>query len=445
MLLLLVGQYASSQTLQTWSEDHLLCRGSVETSIKVCENATYVPYFTQFIHAPPTPYHLKIAKAVLSLYDVLLLARKPLALDRQYISTRLPNFDKYLTANNPSLKELNIHPISFGIAEESIQAVVPPKTKAFGRVMPGVESTYFKLTEESQYFLDLQHSLFIVTFKKHGWDCLRHIELLASGALPLFAHIENCPAQAIAAHPKHLYAALMEQLGLVYDVHRQNRVVSRVRQLDFNMSMLDTQLYTATVMATLQYTRNVLTTKAMAQYLVSTMQKYSQGKLSSHLPKSILYLTHENIDYLAQGDFMVDLILHGLIKMYGRDTVIDFPSRDPVYKTLNLFNESEYLAARTKLYGKGFTFAYKLDVLAHDTPLNETLVKENIIGHKYDLVILGSAHRGGNLFYWDLICKHYDRLEVAIIDGGDYGLDKKIVDRYASCAHHIFTREGYNS
>ena len=63
---------------------------------------------------------------------------------------------------------------------------MPPKSKSFGRVIPGDYSTYYHLYNESQYFEDMSRSLFAVTYKKNGWDCLRHLEILAAGTVPLF-------------------------------------------------------------------------------------------------------------------------------------------------------------------------------------------------------------------------------------------------------------------
>jgi hypothetical protein len=64
--------------------------------------------------------------------------------------------------------------------------------------------------------------------------------------------------------------------------------------------------------------------------------------------------------------------------------------------------------------------------------------------HEYDMIILGSGHRDGwasRLWYWDLVCKYYHPLEVGFIDGADYHLRKKVLEKYSQCAGHIFSRE----
>ena len=80
------------------------------------------------------------------------------------------------------------------------------------------------------------------------------------------------------------------------------------------MSMLNTQLYSVVSAALLHYTHNVLSTTAVAKYILNTMYENSNGLLKSPLPQSILYVTN---DIAAVGDFLVDLTLHGLKQLLG--------------------------------------------------------------------------------------------------------------------------------
>ena len=113
-----------------------------------------------------------------------------------------------------STKTVLIHPISFAIPEELLEDVLPPKQKNFGQVIPGDTTTYFHYTNESQYYDDMRKSLFVLTYKKGGWDCLRHYEILATGSLPVFLHIKHCPSQSLTLHPKKLYQLILKQPGL---------------------------------------------------------------------------------------------------------------------------------------------------------------------------------------------------------------------------------------
>jgi hypothetical protein len=174
---------------------------------------------------------------------------------------------------------------------------------------------------------------------------------------------------------------------------------------------------------------------------------------------------------MDKGDYMTDFLLHGLISLLGKYQlksalccslyippfylsscyigprhVTDFPARDALYKTVKDFNHSTYLESRSKLYGAGFSWGMKLNTLSTSNDRDGNTIKQAIIQHKYDIVILGSGHRDGwaaKLHYWDIICKHYHPLEVGFIDGADYHLRKRTLDKYSACAGHLFSREGF--
>ena len=54
----------------------------------------------------------------------------------------------------------------------------------------------------------------------------------------------------------------------------------------------------------LQYTRNVLSTRAMAAYVMETMRTYSKGHIPNTNIKLILYLTHQDHDMDKGSDTM---------------------------------------------------------------------------------------------------------------------------------------------
>lgn len=96
----------------------------------------------------------------------------------------------------------NILPISFSIPNEKILVGDgPEKQKDFGRHIvdpevcqnvPGAVSSY-AFSMEEDYYHDLQISRFGITMKRGGWDCLRHYEIAANGAVPCFRNLEDKP------------------------------------------------------------------------------------------------------------------------------------------------------------------------------------------------------------------------------------------------------------
>ena len=58
----------------------------------------------------------------------------------------------------------------------------------------GLPSAYaFK--SEAAYYADLAASRFAITTRRGGWDCLRHYEIAAAGAVPCFRQLEAKPAR----------------------------------------------------------------------------------------------------------------------------------------------------------------------------------------------------------------------------------------------------------
>lgn len=242
-----------------------------------------------------------------------------------------------------------------------------------------------------------------------------------------------------------------------------------VRSLSFNMSMLDIELYTATTAALLQYCKNILSTRAIAVYVTNIMlvnHNYEYGQSlttenqnmtknftaqisnSGVKPKSILFLTHQYED-MDKGDYQVDFLLHGLIKLFGRNAVVDYPRRNVLYKTKNEFTGEQYHKRRKRMYGYGFSFGLLLDEFEDRIAKNQTsmyyMVNKMIDERSFDLIILGSGHRDGyasKLHFWDKICNLYPPHKVAWIDGGDPHVPPNIVRLYSKCADHLFSREG---
>jgi hypothetical protein len=71
-------------------------------------------------------------------------------------------------------------------------------------LVPGRKDTYTYDTEES-YNAMLDDCCFAYTWKKGGWDCFRHVEILAHGCIPLIPTIDEVPPYSLAMHNIGLY------------------------------------------------------------------------------------------------------------------------------------------------------------------------------------------------------------------------------------------------
>ena len=55
---------------------------------------------------------------------------------------------------------------------------------------------------ENQYYNMYQNSIFSLTYRKTGWDCLRHYEILANGSIPMFLGLDDCSTNTLTNLPK---------------------------------------------------------------------------------------------------------------------------------------------------------------------------------------------------------------------------------------------------
>jgi hypothetical protein len=128
------------------------------------------------------------------------------------LRTRMPS--GLLTCIKPPV---NVLPISFSIPAEKITRVqLKDKVKQFCRqvvdselanLLPGsnlqaMNTTNYYFDTEEAYYRDLQQSKFGITTKRGGWDCLRHYEMAANGAVLCFKDLDT-KYQSCAPHGLH--------------------------------------------------------------------------------------------------------------------------------------------------------------------------------------------------------------------------------------------------
>lgn len=94
-----------------------------------------------------------------------------------------------------------VWPIQFAIPEERIGTVTREKTRVQAYMDPRDPATYI-YEDEAAYYGGYAESLFGITMKKAGWDCLRHYEIMANGCIPHFLDLEGCPPNTMRFLPK---------------------------------------------------------------------------------------------------------------------------------------------------------------------------------------------------------------------------------------------------
>jgi len=98
----------------------------------------------------------------------------------------------------------NLRPIAFSFPDEKMlpEGARPAKASLFPRHIVDAEvrarvagaSAAYAFDSEGAYYADLQQARFGITTKRAGWDCLRHYEIAANGAVPCFRQLEDKPS-----------------------------------------------------------------------------------------------------------------------------------------------------------------------------------------------------------------------------------------------------------
>lgn len=153
------------------------------------------------------------------------------------LSLKHPYFKRELTTSA-------FIPIHFAIPECKITNIFLEKTQEYGSIIPGQSGYIFD--DEHWYYLDYNKSYYGVTLKKAGWDCMRHYEILANHCIPYFVDLESCPKYTLTNLPKKL---LLE-----------------AKQLSENF---EKQSYFNILNEMFEYTKNNLTTKHLAKYVLN--------------------------------------------------------------------------------------------------------------------------------------------------------------------------------
>jgi len=120
-------------------------------------------------------------------------------------------FKRELISNNVK----NVYPINFAIPKEKIIHTVNLKPlNVLAPLIPGKISSYIYKNEQD-YYQSYQNSIFALTYKKVGWDSLRHYEILMNGCIPLFLNIDKCPERILTNLPKKLLFDIFNQYSWI--------------------------------------------------------------------------------------------------------------------------------------------------------------------------------------------------------------------------------------
>lgn len=280
-----------------------------------------------------------------------------------------------------------VYPISFCIPESMVVDAPPKKAQATGQgISRGRRKYRFGPGDQQAYYADYQQSYFGLTYRKGGWDCLRHLEIMANGCLPFVPGIDECPRFTMTHYPK-------QRIARIYQ-HYASAISIKGFELSFDPDALQDWQddYAGHVQSIIDHTKQHLTSRAMAGYVLD--------KAGHADAKSILYISNGH-----KPDYLSDLLFIGMRQRLGEGCV----DAKKVWWT--------YQAADPKrvgqLYGNGFTYTRHLPEL----DIDRSNIKQRIARHEFDAVVFGSVTRCHDLL--PLVRNHYEREEVILIEGED--------------------------
>jgi hypothetical protein len=294
-----------------------------------------------------------------------------------------------------------LFPIGFSIPEEKITKIIPIKTNLISNLIPGKIETYIYNTE-LDYYNEYKKSLFAITTKKGGWDCIRHYEILANACIPYFPNIEQCPKNTMTLFPKDLIL----KGNKLYEKYN-NKLLNELQNNEYNECI-------SLIIELQDYTIKNLTTVSLAKYI---LEKTNYINISN-----ILYLSGD-----TSPDYLRCLVLHGFKTIFGNNCH-DYPIIPHIYKSNNI--------SYNNLYGKGFSYTNLLDKKIHDNE-SDINIQSDIINKKYDIVIYGSYHRG--MPFYDLVQQYYNPNEIILLCGED--LHNCNNHEFVNKGHFVFVRE----
>jgi hypothetical protein len=282
-----------------------------------------------------------------------------------------------------------VWPISFSYPRTALPISVHP-TKLISPITPGFP---YSFKSESEYVAAYENSYMGITHRKAGWDCFRHLEIMASGAVPLMLDADRIPRFSMVHYPK----LAMAQATRLFAAHGgpPSRYTREAFRHHFELH---------------------LGSEAMTSYVLEA------AGLSE--VESVLFV---DANLQSQVDYLSVMTLIGLKQVLGKRCHVMFPV-DYVYV--------DTVQETSGLYGRGFGYTRVLapqdrDERGKDVPLS-TLC-QNV-----DAVVVGSITRNTKLA--GQIVDFFPADRTIWIHGEDLPPTPEEVSKYRRAQTHVFVR-----
>ena len=282
-----------------------------------------------------------------------------------------------------------VFPVSYSMPEELFLTEIPKKDQDSSIIIPRDKGTY-KFKDQSEYRAEYSRSYYCMTFKKGGWDAMRHYEIIAAGCMPYMPDIEYAPIYTMYHFPKQLVFEARRLPGVYF-----NCTTLRVH---IDHSIFPKERYFQLLKAVMDHAKSHLTTKAMA--------KYALDVTGNGAAKNVLYFhrAQKGVPLRAQGNYNSWSLFYGLRSLLGADAV-DYEAIPFLYHQSDALKSS----LRPRLYGQGFGYAFTLPHIE----VNRSGLLARIAAKEFDVIIFGDPSNmlkkggGGGFLFYDVVSKYY--------------------------------------
>jgi len=232
-----------------------------------------------------------------------------------------------------------LYPISFCFPTSRILPMRTTKTKEISDIVPGEP---YSFEDQDAYMEEYAQSHYAYTQKKAGFDCMRHLEILAAGSVPLFEEPWTIPKFTMTHYNKELFEKGKEANPFEWRDHFMKH----------------------------------LTAPAMVRYICDSIGVTD--------PKRVLFMDNSVPlipDYLSMGLF------YGCKELFGdnMDVLEEIP-----------YAYDDYDKDVAQLYGRGFNYTKLLPASAK-SKTSGAEISTKLWANDYDLVLFPAIIRGTSL------------------------------------------------
>ena len=170
-------------------------------------------------------------------------------------------------------------------------------------ISPIVPGYPYSFTNFAEYLETYARSHFAITHRKAGWDCFRHLEIMASGSAPLMLDASDIPEFSMVHYPKHAFRQIL--------TNARTGGVPSMRTHE----------------ALAAFMTEHLTTQAMIHYLLQCTQITDVNR--------VLFVDQQHPNAV---DYLSTLTLVGLKEHFGNSALPTFPLLGSIETTTAMFH-----------------------------------------------------------------------------------------------------------